>query len=55
MTRQALQQLMSLLCLMVMLLPGCSGTTPQAETPTGTRRIVWLDLSGSVTDAQRVA
>jgi hypothetical protein len=55
MQRRTLRKLFGLLCLIAALSQGCSEATPHAATRLGTRWMVWLDLSGSVTDAQRAA
>jgi len=55
MKRRALHKLLSLLCLLALLSQGCSVEAQQPGPRPGTRLIVWLDLSSSVSGEQRTA
>ena len=45
--------LLGMLAVLVVPIQGCSPETQSAVLPTGTRRMIWIDLSSSVSEPQR--
>jgi hypothetical protein len=55
MTYRTWQRCFVLLGLAALFVQGCRAETAPTASPAGTRRMVWIDLSSSVTDIQRTA